>query len=617
VRSFQVADEVLVFLPTSKNKLLMTWKGPYTVVECLDYDYVIDMGGKRKIFHPNMLKMYHRRECANTWESVIPQVEGVTVPFQDIVQNTMCPQQVDDAGTSVLHEDVQVQSTQKHALVAVLPAEEEGEGSSPLPIPTLDVSSQETYRDVHYAETLTAEQKAEMTTVFSRYVSILTTCPGRCTMDIVHSIDLTCSTPVFRKQYPLPFSSQETIKKEVQTMLDLGVIEPSRSGFSAPVVLVKKQDGSARFCCDYRQLNQVTHGDAEPIPDQEQLFSGLSKAKYFTKIDLTKGYWQIVVKESDRAKTAFQTPSGLFQWVRMPFGLVTAPATFARVMRALKLNDCAINFFDDILIASVLWKSHLQDVEDVLEKLCLAGLTARPTKIFAGFGVLSFLGHIVGQGKLRPEDNKVEKILHVNAPTTKRQVRSLLGLVGYYRKFVPNFASVTAPISDLLSAKAGSKLKWTESCQVALDTIQARMSSHPVLLLADLSKPFMVRTDASSVGIGGILLQEHDDVLHPVAFVSRKLLPRETRYSTIERECLAIVWVITKLGRYLWGRSFTLQTDHRPLTYIRSSVFKNSRVMRWALSLQEFKFTVEPISGTNNVFADLLSRAETETEEHV
>jgi hypothetical protein len=190
-------------------------------------------------------------------------------------------------------------------------------------------------------------------------------------------------------------------------------------------------------------------------------------------------------------------------------------------------------------------------------------------------------------------------------------------LVGYYRKFVPNFASVTAPISDLLSAKAGSKLKWTESCQVALDTIQARMSSHPVLLLADLSKPFMVRTDASSVGIGGILLQEHDDVLHPVAFVSRKLLPRETRYSTIERECLAIVWVITKLGRYLWGRSFTLQTDHRPLTYIRSSVSKNSRVMRWALSLQEFKFTVEPISGSNNVFADLLSRAETETEEHV
>ncbi|KAL8614201.1 hypothetical protein ACOMHN_026418 [Nucella lapillus] len=266
-------------------------------------------------------------------------------------------------------------------------------------------------------------------------------------------------------------------------------------------------------------------------------------------------------------------------------------------------------FFDDILISSVRWSDHLKDVEDVLSKLSAAGLIARPTKIFAGFEVLSFLGHVVGQGMLRPEEGKVQKILHIKAPTTKRQVRALLGLVGYYRKFVANFAALTAPISDLLSAKAGSKLVWSEDYQVALDTIQTRLSSYPVLLLADLSKPFLVRTDASAVGIGGILLQEHDEVLHPVAFVSRKLLPRESRYSTIERECLAIVWVVTKLGRYLWGR-----TDHRPLTYLRSSVFRNSRVMRWALSLQEYKFAVEAIAGPKNLFADFLSRSETETD---
>ena len=390
-------------------------------------------------------------------------------------------------------------------------------------------------------------------------------------------------------------------------MLEMGVIEPSRSPFSAPVVLVKKPDGSNRFCCDYRELNKVTKTDAEPIPDTEALFTKLAKAKYFTKIDLTKGYWQIVVKEEDRHKTAFQTHLGLFQWTRMPFGLVTAPATFARMMRLLHLGDHSVNFFDDILIHSEEWSDHLQHVSQILSRL-QARLTARPSKIMAGCQELTFLGHSVGRGSLRPQSDKVEQILQIPKPSTKKQVRALLGLVGYYRKFIPNFAAISAPISDLLAGPFKRKFVWPDDCQSALELLQSKLASQPVLSLPDLRKPFIVRTDASSTGLGGVLLQDHEGVLHPVTFVSRKLLPREARYSTIERECLAIVWVVTKLGRYLWGRTFLLQTDHHPLTYLQSCVFKNPRIMRWSLLLQEYKFDVSSVAGVDNQFADVLSR---------
>lgn len=371
---------------------------------------------------------------------------------------------------------------------------------------------------------------------------------------------------------------------------------------------VKKKDGQCRFCIDFRALNAITIFDAEPIPDVGELFTQLADGQYFTKLDLSKGYWQILVRPEDRPKTAFQTVAGLYQWVRMPFGLVSAPATFARMMRWL-LNESAINFFDDILVTSGSWDRHVADVASVLSRLREAGLTARPTKIYAGFRVVEFLGHQVGRGTLQPIDEKVRKILAIPIPTTKRQVRSLLGLIGYYRQFVPNFATLTVAISDLIAGNKG-KLGWTQECADALRRIQVILSCGPVLVLPNLLLPFVVRTDASSTGLGGVLLQNKDDTLRPVCYVSRKLLDRETRYSTIERECLAIVWVVSKLQRYLWGRVFRLQTDHRPLAYLMSGRFKNARLMRWALSLQEFRFTIDGLPGTQNTLADLLNRSQ-------
>jgi hypothetical protein len=456
---------------------------------------------------------------------------------------------------------------------------------------------------------LSEDKVSEAKQVFQRHSDMLTDLPGEGNL-CDHAIHLTTDKPVNVKQYPLPFGTQDVMAQEVSKMLEMDIIEPSTSPYASPVVLVKKKDGSVRFCIDFRQLNAVTRFDAEPIPDVEDMFSSLSDKQWFTKVDLTKGYWQIKMAEADKEKTAFRTPQGLFQFKRMPFGLSTAPSTFARMMRMLDLERFhAMNFFDDILIATCDWTTHLRSIDALLSELSKHGLTARPSKIDVGFREIEFLGHVIGNEQMRPEKSKISRILSVSVPTTKKQVRAFLGLAGFYRRYIPNYASLVAPLTDLTKGFCPNKVKWTSECQTAFDCIKQSLSSDPVVALPDFSKTFTVRTDASSVGIGAVLMQpDSHGHLHPILYASRKLLERETRYSTIERECLALVWAVEKFQRYLYGRHFIVETDHKPLTVLKKSTKTNNRILRWALTLQDFSFSVMPIPGSRNFEADVLSR---------
>ena len=293
----------------------------------------------------------------------------------------------------------------------------------------------------------------------------------------------------------------------------------------------------------------------------------------------------------------------------MPFGLQNAPATFARVMRQLRLHDhSSVSFFDDVLVHAETVSQLLFNLRCVLQKLREFNLTVKPSKMFVGFEELEFLGHLVSKGRLTPNKDNLMKIIDAKKPQTKKQVRSLLGLMSFYWKFVPDFATSAAPLTDLTKGNAPRVVKWTSECQSAVEEIQRILTSRPVLALPDLSKEFILRTDTSATGMGAVLLQPGESVEHPVKYVSQKLSDTQLRYSTIERECLAIVWALTKLARYLLGREFTLQTDHRPLTFLKHSKTKNSRLLRWALAIQEYRFVVKPISGKANVLADLLSR---------
>ena len=612
-RKFSVGEEVLVLLPSASNKLLSSWLGPFPITKVFHPDYRVLVKGKEKVFHANMLKRYVRREEAAdvaVGGSKCVQSVGDFVPWREILPL------LDEVDMSV----PKVPSTSSgdfHAVESVCSAGVVQDHGEDVSIPTLSVPMSTSIPDedvscVQFDDALSEVQLDELKAVFQTHADILTTRPGVFSGNLMLEIPLTSDVPIRRKMYNLPFSSKEVVEKEIQVMLDLEIIEPSKSPYSSPVVLVRKKDGSCRFCIDFRGLNKITVFDAEPIPNVEDLFVRLAHSRFFTKIDLAKGYWQILVLPEDRPKTAFATHQGLFQFIRMPFGLVSAPAVFARMMRMLHLADLsAENFFDDILVHSASWSDHLHHVRNVLDRLKSYGLTARPSKILAGFQSLEFLGHVVGSGVLRPDESKTDKILQVSTPTTKKQVRSLLGLLSFYRRYIPGFASVAAPLTDLTKEGGRScrSIHWTPDCASALQEIQDILSRKPVLLLPRLDLPFVLQTDASSTGLGAVLLQEFEDSLHPVCFASRKLLDREKRYSTIERECLAIVWAVHKFVRFLWGVRFVLQTDHRPLTYLRTSNFKNSRIMRWALSLQEFSFEVLPVSGQANVFADLLSRS--------
>ena len=295
----------------------------------------------------------------------------------------------------------------------------------------------------------------------------------------------------------------------------------------------------------------------------------------------------------------------------MPFGLVNAGAAYNRMMR--KLLDALTNvdsFVDDVLVYTGGWADHLKSVRSTFQRVREAGLTIKPSKCSAGYPSVDFIGHHVGHSKLKATPDKINKIMGASIPQTKRQVRAFLGLSGYYRKFVPNYAAIASPLTDATKNGAPAKVVWSEAMQQAFDTLKNHLNAEPILQLPDWKKEFVVRTDASDSGVGAVLLQEVDGMLKPITYISKKLLPRETRYSTIEKECLAIVWAVERFQVYLYGREFVLQTDHQPLTFMDKARLTNSRVMRWALTLQPFRFRLESIPGKDNVGADFLSRVD-------
>ena len=327
-------------------------------------------------------------------------------------------------------------------------------------------------------------------------------------------------------------------------------------------------------------------------------------------MDLSKGYWQIPMEENSKPLTAFATSSGLWQFKRMPFGLVTAPSTFSRMMRKLLkgLKDTD-NLLDDILVFTQTWEDHMRAIRALCDRLRHAGLTARPSKCLLGYQSLEFLGHKVGHGLLQPVDTKLQGIEKCARPRTKKQLRSFLGLIGFYRKFVPNFACRAVPLTDLTKKNYPNTLKWEECHEIAFQDLKRALTKTPILRLPDMTQTFIVRTDASQYGIGAVLLQEWPDGKFPVSYASRKLLSREVNYSVIEKECLAIVWGVQKFQQYLYGVEFILETDHAPLLYLNKTKGSNSRVMRWALVLQSFRIRIVAIKGSENIGADFLSRA--------
>ena len=330
---------------------------------------------------------------------------------------------------------------------------------------------------------------------------------------------------------------------------------------------------------------------------------------FFSKIDLSKGFWQIMVEKSSQHLTAFSTTKGSYTFKKMPFRLVNSGSTFNRMMRKL-LHGCrnADNCVDDILGHTKRWDDHLVTLRDIFTRVRDARLTLKPSKCLIGVESIAFTVHVVGKCILQMEDDKLEKIRNAECPKTKKKVRAFLGLAGYYRRFIPAFSDVAAPLTDLTKKGRLTHVDLQEEHVHSFKTLKDMLIRSPILRLPDFDRQFILQANASDSGVGAALLQRYEDGLFHIAYASKKLVPREKNYSVIERECLAIVFGIRKIQKYLYGAECVLQTDHAPLSYIQKCRIESGRIMQWALFLQNYQFKVEAIKGSDNVCADYLSR---------
>ncbi|CAM4329409.1 unnamed protein product [Lepidochelys olivacea] len=550
-RAYATGDPVMVLIPVRKNKLQAAWEGPFKVVKQLnEVNYVVELSNRahhRRVYHVNMMKPYYAR--GNVVLAVCGQWE----------------EQGDDP------------------LVDLFPGTRAGS-----PLETIPLSDQ-----------LTPAQQAEVREVLHPYRQLFSNQPGRTNLT-VHRVQTGSHPPIRCSPFRVTGKTARDLEREVRDMLALGVIQPSASPWALPVVLVPKKDGSVRFCVDYRKLNAITVSDAYPMPRPDELLDKLGGARYLTTMDLTKGYWQVPLDADARLKSAFITPLGLYEFLTLPFGLKGAPATFQRLVDQLLrgMESFAVAYIDDICVFSQTWGDHVSQVRQVLDRLQGAGLTVKAEKCKVGMAEVSYLGHRVGSGRLKPEPAKVEVIRDWPAPHTKKQVQAFIGMAGYYRRFVPHFSAIATPITELCKKGKPDKVVWTEQCQVAFRALKKALVSGPVLANPDFDKPFVVFTDASDTGLGAVLMQEDEKgERHPIVYLSKKLLPREQHYAAIEKECLAMVWALKKLEPYLFGRHFTVYTDHSPLTWLHQMKGANAKLLRWSLLLQDYDMDVVHVKG--------------------
>lgn len=473
--------------------------------------------------------------------------------------------------------------------------------------------------DLIRTDHLNTEEKLALEKIISEYPDIfhMEDSPLSFTNQVKHKIITTHDTPIHTKTYRYPPIHREEVRSQIQKMLDQNIIRPSYSPWTSPIwVVPKKTDASGkkkwRIVVDYRKLNEKTVADKYPLPNIDDLLDKLGRCQYFTTLDLASGFHQIEVDEESIPKTAFSSDSGHWEFLRMPFGLRNAPATFQRtmdnVLRGLINVNCLV-YLDDIIIFSTSLTEHLANIRKVFNRLRQFNLKLQLDKSEFLQKEVAYLGHIITPEGIKPNPSKIRAIKKFPIPKTTKQIKSFLGLLGYYRKFIKDFAKLTKPLTKRL--KKGAKININdEDYKESFELCRNLLMNDPILQYPDFNKPFILTTDASNYAIGAILSQGKVGSDLPVAYASRTLNSSETVYSTIEKELLAIVWATKYFRPYLYGRQFTIVTDHKPLQWLFNLKEPSSKLVRWRLKLEEFDYKVEYKKGILNGNADALSRVE-------
>ncbi|KAL0152767.1 hypothetical protein M9458_052490 [Cirrhinus mrigala] len=577
-RSFKPGDLVLALLPVPGSALQNRFTGPYVVErKVTDTTYVIRTPERRRNLrtcHINMLKQYHEREKGNT--SV---VETVNAPVPVAVVTTV--------------------------------KESEDDGVETVSVPTGRLQNSTILQNLKsFLRYLSELQRADVTTLIESFPAIFSDVPSQ-TNVLFHDIDVGNTSPIMQHPYRVNPVKREIMKSEIKYMLQNGLAVSSQSAWSSPCVLVPKSDGSFRFCTDYRKINAVTKPDSFPLPRIDDCIDRVGPAKFVTKLDLLKGYWQVPLTPRAAEISAFVTPDFFGQYSVMAFGMRNAPATFQRLMRLVlqDVPDCEA-YLDDIVIFSPSWEEHMNSVRTVFARLAKALLTVNLAKCEFAKATITYLGKQVGQGQVKPVNAKITAITEFPRPSNRRELRRFLGMIGYYRGFCRNFATLVAPLTDLL--RPSRKFVWSLECEHAFNGAKDLLCKAPILAAPDFSRAFLLEVDASGVAAGAVLLQRSEANLElPVCYFSKKFNESQRRYSTVEKEALALLLALRHFDVYLSANPFPVRvyTDHNPLVFLSRMQNLNQRLMRWSLIIQEYNLEIVHKRGSEMVLSDALSRA--------
>ena len=575
-REFNPGDKVLVLLPIIGNPLQARYHGPYVIEKRIsNLNYIIhtpDRRKQRQLCHINMLKPYFDKDSVSS--------HSVNIVYSVPFENIDCKIQIEDE--YFVKSDPGLAKLQNSDILRNLEQK----------LSHLELS-----------------QRLELSKLILEYKQLFSDVPT-ITNKTYHDVDVGSSLPIKQHPYRMNTIKQKYLKEEIQYLLDNNFIQPSKSAWSSPCILVSKPDKSYRLCTDYRKVNNVTKTDSFPIPRIEDCIDKIGNANYITKFDLLKGFWQIPLTERAKEISAFVTSDGLFQYNVMPFGMKNSPATFQRLVNTVisGLDGCDA-YIDDVIIHNNTFEDHLQSIRSLFDRLSDANLTINLSKSAFCHAVVTFLGHEVGRGKVMPIEAKIKAISEFPIPDGKKQLMRFLGMAGYYRKFCSNFSTITEPLTNLLRKR--NKFIWSERCQKSFDKLKAVLISVPVLKAPNFNCRFKLAVDASDIGAGSVLLQEDENgVDHPVCYFSKKFNVSQMNYSTIEKECLSLILAVQHFEVYLTSSSLPIvvYSDHNPLTFINKMKNNNQRLMRWCLMLQEYNIDIKHIKGKDNIIADALSR---------
>jgi transposase InsO family protein len=435
-----------------------------------------------------------------------------------------------------------------------------------------------------------------------------------CQTVIKHHIETGEQKPICQRLYQYSPDMENKIKEEIDRWLKLGYIEAANTEWRHPIVPVIKKNGKVRLCLDARKLNQITKRDAYVSPDLNHIFRRFPQAKLFFSVDLTDAFMQTELTEESKEKTAFGIPGkGCYQYKRMPFGLLNSSKTQSRVMNLVigeDLEPKVFHYLDDIVVAADDFDELVQLIKKVAERLSRYGLTVNPDKLNGPCERIKFVGRVFDCNGQHPEEAKVEAIKNLSIPKTVKEVRSIVGMMNWYAHFIRDFSTVIAPITALIKRKA-QKVLWNDDANDAFKKVKEILASYPVLRSPDYKRPFIVQSDASQVGIGGVLAQMDDNNQeYVIGYFSHKLTKEEQKYHTYERECLAVLKTLDHFKPYIYLQPLIIITDHHSLTQTLKYNGKSGRLLRWSLLLQQHAHQIIHRPGSQMMVADALSRAQ-------